>query len=155
MFQHVLTRHGQLKINNQNLFTPATKIMSLQAMWTRAIRGGDVVLPAAAGQKSRRRRFDALVVPLEMLVTGKATLTGSAPDSNPFKQLDITMAALDSGVVAPPSGQTGHAIKWTARDGTEYDSTGFITAWTVQPHPNNTPMNTVQFELTIPSGVWT
>lgn len=155
MFQHTLSTHGQLKINSQNLFTPATKIMSLQAMWTRAIRGADVVLPAAAGQKSRRRRFDALVIPLEMLVTGRGTLSGAAADANPYKQLDLTMAALDTGVVAPPSSQTGHAIKWTARDGTEYDSTGFVTAWIVTPHPNNAPMNTVQFDLTIPSGVWT
>jgi len=153
-WEHSNSRHGQVSINGQALFTPASRVMNFPVFWSARSRGADVVLPYAAGQVSRRRRRDALVLQVELWVRGHVSLTGT-PAGNPYAQLDTTMETLESAFVVPPSSNTGWAIVRTSRHGATKSTTGFVTSWEPAPHPGKSAVNVVQFELVVPSGVWT
>jgi len=132
---------------------PAWRVLNLMDVESLAVRGSSRQIPTLAGRKSRRRYFDELSVPIEMVVRSDVT-TGGAVYTATSRAAQLLTNVRELKVIAvPPDDSDGATFDYTASDGEAFSARGWIEGWDVAR--NGMTLASVGFDLVIPAGTWT
>jgi hypothetical protein len=98
---------GKLTVGGFDLASPAWDIPDLTPLWyAHTVRGANLLLPSASGQRGYPRRLDAGEYTLTLFVTGSVDMFGTAfPD--PWHGLRNNLDVLWTNVFSPVVTDTG------------------------------------------------
>lgn len=98
---------GKLTVDGFDLASPAWDIPDLTVLWyAHSVRGENLLLPSAPGQRGYPKRVDAGVYSMTLFVTGSADMFGTAfPD--PWHGLRNNLDVLWTNVFSPAVSATG------------------------------------------------
>jgi hypothetical protein len=147
---------GTLTINSVSLNTPAWGILDLSELWASQppLRGTNVVLPGATGQRPYPRRFNEAKWALHMVISGVCDQTG-APYADEETGLQTNIGYLLANVVDPPTPPAAtRAASLLLPDGTTTRTANVQVTGFDRGAKNHGLMRAV-LELTIPGGMFT
>jgi hypothetical protein len=147
---NVITRSTYLEINSVPLAKPAWRILDLSRLHGRAARGGDRLMPGAAGVRAHRRYRTIYTTSLPLLVEGRQDREGNV-NSDIYAGLDTNIDYLITNVVEPPATATVAAV-WHRASG---NKSAAIHVEGFEPEAFGKGWVRFSLDISIPNGTWT
>lgn len=143
--------NGELTINNVSMHTPAWCVLDLAQLWMpNAVRGQNVIIPGAAGQRAYRIRRDQARYSLPMVITGYVDDLGDRY-ADPWIGFVINLDFLRANVIDPPVAAT-QVAELIMPDGSLRVENIQVVGFTLADDP--APMKRATLDIVVPSGIF-